>query len=191
VSGTVKPIAIDFLEADEGQVVHQVDLMNAWLGRRGIRSVLDEDARWPMYDLYVAVRDLLYAAARGDPPPQRAIDLVNAASASAPTAPQLHWPAGRAPSVWETTGATSQEYIRGLISRSAMELTSLPGNDRLRMCRAWPCERLFVTSNPRRRWCSEVCGNRERVARFAARQKARDSGSDRPGSAPAAGAGPP
>src|SRR3954453_22232081 len=112
----LQPIAIDFLEADAGQVNRSDDALNAWLGGRGIRSTLDEGASFAMYDLFTAVRDLLHACARGEQPPSQAIDLVNAASAAAATAPQLHWPPGRAPRVWETTTATPQQYVEGLIA---------------------------------------------------------------------------
>ncbi|MDP9487892.1 MAG: CGNR zinc finger domain-containing protein, partial [Actinomycetota bacterium] len=34
------------------------------------------------------------------------------------------------------------------------------------------CLRLFVATNLRRRWCSESCGNRARVARHYERNRA-------------------
>jgi predicted RNA-binding Zn ribbon-like protein len=183
-------MAIEFLEAGR-YVQHSSETLNAWLARRGIRSTPGDEAIWPLNELFGAVCDLLQSAARGEQPPAQAIDLVNAASAGAPLAPQLHWPPDHAPRVWETTASSSEQYVQGLIARSAIELTTLAGADRLRMCAAWPCERLFVTQNARRRWCSETCGSRKRVARHAAKQKARDSDTGRPGSAPGAGAGPP
>jgi len=39
-------------------------------------------------------------------------------------------------------------------------------------CTAPGCWRYFTRSDPRRQWCSAVCGNRARVARHYARQQA-------------------
>lgn len=167
------PIALDFA-GDERRVTGGVDALNTWLRGRGIRSELGAETEPPIPQLFGAVRDLLQAAARGERPPQDAVDVVNAASAGAPTAPQLHWPADRPPRVWETTAAAPQQHVQGLIARSAMELVTLGGPERLRTCAAPRCERLFITANQRRRWCSDTCGTRERVARHAARRKARD-----------------
>jgi predicted RNA-binding Zn ribbon-like protein len=180
-------IALDALDFRD-RAGHGVDALNAWLSSRGIHSALEPDA--PVQELLDAVRQVLAAAARGGQPAPAALDLVNAASAGAPTAPQLHWPRESGPRVWETTPAPSGEFVLGLIARSAIDLATLGGRERLRACEASPCQRLFVSSNPRRRWCSETCGNRARVARHAARQKARDSGSGRPDSVPGAAAGP-
>jgi predicted RNA-binding Zn ribbon-like protein len=185
-------IALDLVEADEGSAVRSIDDLNMWLARHRIRSVLPEGAYQPMRELLSAVRDVLEAAACNRQPSTQAINAVNSASADAPTAPQLSWPADDAPTVWHTTPSTSERHVQGLIAHSAIELASLQGKDRLRMCESESCGRLFVTSNPRRRWCSSaICGNRERVRRHTARRRATGSDTGPLGSAPEAGAAPP
>ncbi|MDX6552232.1 MAG: hypothetical protein QOH74_720 [Gaiellales bacterium] len=185
-------IALDLVEADKGSAVRSIDDVNVWLARHRIRTVLPEGAYQPVRELLSAVRDVLEAAARNRQPSTQAVNAVNSASVHAPTAPQLSWPADGAPTVWHTTSSTPERHVQGLIAHSAIELVSLQGRDRLRMCESESCGRLFVTSNPRRRWCSSaICGNRERVRRHTARRRATGSGTGRPGSAPEAGAAPP
>ncbi|MET3987722.1 CGNR zinc finger domain-containing protein [Streptomyces sp. PvR034] len=59
------------------------------------------------------------------------------------------------------------------VARDAVELLTDPGDrDRLRACEGEGCTRVYLDTSRghRRRWCSsELCGNRERVARHRAR----------------------
>src|SRR5581483_3586464 len=138
-------------------------------------------------ELQAAVRDLLRSSVHGAPPEPAALDLVNLRSAGAPLAPQLNWPATTGPSLWRSsTAGDAVDATLAAVARSVIELLGGPDRERLRVCPAPGCERVFVARDPRRRWCSSrSCGNRVRVARHAARRRAaRDSGSGRPGSAP-------
>jgi predicted RNA-binding Zn ribbon-like protein len=47
-----------------------------------------------------------------------------------------------------------------------------PGATKLRACHAPRCLLYFVRSQPRREWCSEICGNRARAARHYRRVRA-------------------
>ncbi|MGZ4431541.1 MAG: CGNR zinc finger domain-containing protein [Gaiellales bacterium] len=144
-------------------------------------------------ELRVAVRELLHAAVHREPPQPAALDLVNHRSSAAPLAPQLDWPATAEPSLWRSSaGGDAVDATLAAVARSVIELLGGPDRERLRACPAPGCGRFFVARDPRRLWCSSRgCGNRVRVARHAARRRAaRDSGSDRPDSAPGAGEGP-
>jgi predicted RNA-binding Zn ribbon-like protein len=49
---------------------------------------------------------------------------------------------------------------------------------KLRACYAPGCVLYFITSHPRREWCSVACGNRARAARHYRRVRARRDGQD-------------
>lgn len=62
---------------------------------------------------------------------------------------------------------------RAAVLRSLLEVAQAAAEGRLRECAADDCSQLFVATNAKRRWCTpEGCGNRARVARFAARARA-------------------
>ena len=140
------------------------------------RTELDEVFK----EQVVQLRDTLVRAhAGGLHPPQHAVDLVNAASSQAAVAPQLNWPAAGRPRMWLATAADSEAHVRGLVARAAVELLTGPDRDRLQVCQAPGCQRVFVSANRRRRWCSATgCGNRVRVARHAARRREEDEPRD-------------
>jgi len=144
----------------------------AWLAAHGIRVRVSEAGLRSLRDLRGAVSELVHAQAGRAQPPTSAVDAVNAASAAASVAPQLNWPAAARPRMWLATTADSEAHARGLVARAAIELVTGADRDRLRICAAPGCERVFVSANPRRRWCSgSSCGNRVRVARHAARRR--------------------
>ena len=166
---------LELIDDDAAQALASPDGAGRWLARHGIRSDVSEAALPALLDLRGAVGTLVRAHAGGLHPPQHAVDLVNAASSQAAVAPQLNWPAAGRPRMWLATAADSEAHVRGLIARAAVELLTGPDRDRLRVCQAPSCERVFVSANRRRRWCSAAgCGNRVRVARHAARRRASD-----------------
>ncbi|MEW1863716.1 CGNR zinc finger domain-containing protein [Streptomyces sp. NPDC088194] len=70
-----------------------------------------------------------------------------------------------APPTWES--------LASVVARDAVDLLTDPAaRDRLRRCEGERCHRVYLDTSRgrRRRWCSsEVCGNRERVARHRRR----------------------
>jgi predicted RNA-binding Zn ribbon-like protein len=85
-------------------------------------------------------------------------------------APQLNWPVNGRPRMWLSTSGDSGAHVLGVIARSVIEL--LTGERaRLRVCEAHGCRRVYLSASARRRWCSDACGNRVRVARHAARRQ--------------------
>jgi predicted RNA-binding Zn ribbon-like protein len=58
------------------------------------------------------------------------------------------------------------------LARDSIDMLTGRGASKLRACQAPGCVLYFVRSNPRREWCSEICGNRARAARHYRRIRA-------------------
>lgn len=118
------------------------------------------------------VESLVRAELAGTPPPGAALARVNAAAAGPP--PGLC-------AVQDQEGHLVRELCGGVecagllaaVARDAVELLTDPGDRALlRTCEGDGCARVYLDSSRghRRRWCSsELCGNRERVARHRRR----------------------
>lgn len=118
-----------------------------------------------------AVRDAVAAGVAGAPPPAEAIRVLNDASAAVPSAPALDLSDGRPRRVERPAATPSQTvWILATIASSAIDLLGGSNRERLRICAARRCGRVFVASRSRRVWCSAACGNRTRVARHHARR---------------------
>jgi CGNR zinc finger protein/putative stress-induced transcription regulator len=68
--------------------------------------------------------------------------------------------------------ATGSAALLGRLADDGVQVFS----GELLACVAPACWRYFVRSDPRRQWCSTLCGNRARVARHYARHQAARSG---------------
>jgi predicted RNA-binding Zn ribbon-like protein len=121
--------------------------------------------------LRAAIRELFEALLSGSAPPEGGVREINAASARAPIHPELDC-SGTRPRVRMSGPAHGTAASFAAVARSAIDLAGGPARERLRVCEAPGCPRLFVATNPRRRWCSEPCGNRARVARHYERHRA-------------------
>ncbi len=116
------------------------------------------------------LRDALYATLRGDAP-TRAFDLV---------AHEVHWAtAGRRlrrfdqTIEWEFAPDTGLGMPVAAAAWSAGELLTSSSLTHVRACPGPGCGWLFLDPRGRRRWCTmATCGNREKVRRFATRQRA-------------------
>jgi predicted RNA-binding Zn ribbon-like protein len=143
-----------------------------WLAEQGIRVDPEEVDVQAMAGLHLAAAAALRAAARGESPPQGAVDEINAASAAASVAPQLNWPADGRPRMWLSTQSGSSGHALGILARAVIDLVTGPQRELLRICQAPGCTEVYLATNSRRLWCSSTCGNRVRVARHAARARA-------------------
>ncbi len=122
--------------------------------------------------LRAAVREMFEALLSGSAPPKGGVREINTASAGGPTYPELD-DSGAEPQVRTRSAAyASSASSLAAVARSAVDLAGGPARDLLRVCEAPGCPRLFVATNARRRWCSESCGNRARVARHYERHRA-------------------
>jgi predicted RNA-binding Zn ribbon-like protein len=119
-----------------------------------------------------AVRSVLLTHLHGRAFDPSAVTVLNDAAAGAPSSPQL---ASSATGTERRTTWATQDGVAltlGAVARSAIDVVTGPSADRLRVCASDACSLLFVATHARRQWCSSaVCGNRERVARHARRQR--------------------
>ncbi|GGP68124.1 CGNR zinc finger domain-containing protein [Streptomyces melanogenes] len=104
-----------------------------------------------------------------------ALERVNALAAAAPPGVRaIRGADGRL--VRTLSGAPDCTALLAVVARDAVELLTDPQDrSRLRQCEGDNCFRLYLDTSRgrRRRWCSsEVCGNRERVARHRRRTAA-------------------
>ena len=165
-------LALDLCDpAAESALSHQSTARH-WLRANGVHGELSDEGLADLRALRDAIEVLLRAAAGGTTPPASALDGLNAHSAAAAASLQLNWPPGGVPRMWLSTPGGTDASVLGAAARSAIELLSSRDRDRLRVCGAHGCERLFLAGG-RRRWCSPACGNRVRVARHAARYRLR------------------
>lgn len=152
-------------EALDGWLRHERAVLGEPLPRTSERL---DDFR----ELRQAVRRLVEATIDGGQLPPVAVEVVNRATARAPITPELTiGPTG--PAVAERLAAAHPaDAVLARIARSAMDLISGDQRSRLRICPAAGCRVVFLASKSSQRWCNDVHGNRERVARSAARRRA-------------------
>jgi hypothetical protein len=72
------------------------------------------------------------------------------------------------PTLVRRSSATGSAALLGRLAEDGVHVFA----GELLACTAPACWRYFTRSDPRRQWCSAVCGNRARVARHYARQQA-------------------
>lgn len=96
-----------------------------------------------------------------------ALGLLNQVSGAARWWFELDTAAG-APTLVRRGSATGSAALLGRLAEDGIHVFA----GELLACTAPACWRYFTRSDPRRQWCSAVCGNRARVARHYARQQA-------------------
>jgi predicted RNA-binding Zn ribbon-like protein len=145
--------------------------LRAWLqdeAALGPEESAEVSLRLPEFlSLRASVRELLDASIGGGPFPAAALERLNDASARVPRVLRLD---ASGPSE-APLAASPTPVTLARIAWSAIEL--LGGSERSRLRRCGACGRYFVTTRSDRRWCSDACGNRTRVARHKARRPAR------------------
>lgn len=112
------------------------------------------------------IRELVGALLSGSEVSEDTVGAINAASARAPTYPELDCSRETGPRVHTVSAAPGAPTALAEMARSAIDLAGGSARELLRVCEAPGCPRIFVATNLRRRWCSEPCGNRARVARY-------------------------
>ena len=145
--------------------------LRAWLEDDdvlGAEESAEVSLRLPEFlTLRASVRELFDASIGGGPFPAAALERLNDVSGRVPRV--LRFDASGASETPLATSATPATLAR--IAWSAIELLGASERSHLRRCGA--CGHYFVSTRSDRRWCSDACGNRTRVARHHARRRAR------------------
>ncbi|MGP3937319.1 CGNR zinc finger domain-containing protein [Nonomuraea sp. KM88] len=146
----------------------------AWLHDRGLLPAdapLGERRLHLLRSMRDWLRALFEAHISGTPPAAETLDRFNAALAASPATLGLQWPA-TGPK--QTTGSRPGDALTQALARLAEDVMTLltgPEAAKLASCAAPGCTRVFLRSHAARRWCSDRCGNRVRVARHAGRTR--------------------
>ena len=153
------------------QLADWLELEREWLGEPPADAL---DHLEQFRELRGAIRSLFFAVTEGGPILDRAVELLNDSTASAPWFRELEVvssPASRLRSV----AAGTTKAVFAAIADNAIQLLGGSDADRLRVCPAPSCGMFFLAESPRQRWCRDACGNRARVARYHARSARRRS----------------
>jgi predicted RNA-binding Zn ribbon-like protein len=172
-----EPLAIDLVNTEKRAKQPPVDLLRDEDANRTFWRLLD--SRLPMTAeipaladvraLRSAIRSLLESRIAGTAPDRSAMQALNRFAAAASSSPQLTIEWASSAELRAADGATA---ALGAVARSAIEVLTGPSAERLHRCAADDCSMLFVAANAKRQWCTAAgCGNRQRVARHATRQR--------------------
>lgn len=163
LANTVVPGLVDLLTTPE-----QLSRFIA-IERGRIPGVEAADGRLPQVrEIRDTVRQLLASAAEGKPLPPLCVAQINQWSANSPTYPLLE------DGIVLNRHASRDPFhvFAGAVAHSAIQLAGDPHGSGLRICSAPGCGMFYLRTHPRQQWCSPACGNRARVARHAARDRA-------------------
>jgi predicted RNA-binding Zn ribbon-like protein len=150
--------------------------LRAWLTEAGAPAAAQSATDRALRDyrsLRGTLRRLFAAAAEGRQLDESDVDAINAVAARDPRSVALGAGADGGPLLLERSLSTSPTVqTLASIARSAIELLASTDAQRLGACAGEGCRLFFLAAHPARRWCdSRVCGNRARVARYAARRR--------------------
>jgi predicted RNA-binding Zn ribbon-like protein len=173
-----EPIAIDLANTEKLATNPPVELLPDDNANRSFWALqqhrIDVPRQLPTLDqvrsLRSAIRSLVDSRLAGRPAEPWAVQSLNRYASAAPPSPQLT-------ATWTTDlqshAADGATTLLGAVARSAIDVLTGPDADRLHRCAAEDCSMVFVATNAKRQWCTAAgCGNRQRVARHASRQRA-------------------
>ncbi|GHE82136.1 hypothetical protein GCM10017786_11080 [Amycolatopsis deserti] len=123
------------------------------------------------WELREAIHAAATAAAKHEPLPPSAVQVINDRSAQGRAAAVLT-PEGKRR--WQLSSASSVEDALGVIAADAISIIAGERDGRLALCASPTCQAAFFdTSQSRtRRWCDmNTCGNREKKARYYANRR--------------------
>jgi len=162
---------VDLLEHSE----QRTEWLTAEAGRLGISATKAGARSDAVAAAIKAVREHVAAALEparhGKRPPTRALSGLNEALRAAPAVPQACWDGSAVVATTDRAGSLATRLAAGF-AEAAVELFADPAIRNVRRCAAPDCVIAFLPRNANRRWCApNICGNRERVARYYLRHK--------------------
>ncbi|MDJ0396646.1 ABATE domain-containing protein [Rhodococcus sp. G-MC3] len=151
------------------------DATTEWLEIHGLvpdRTTLQSYCQNRLTGLRSDIRAALTAQVEGTVPPRHAVDGINRALASMPSAPVLQHDAnhGFRRTIKHPTTRLVEHAMSQIAANCVLLLT---GEDAgaIAQCQASPCDRFMLRTHARRHWCSVRCGDRVRAARAYARKQ--------------------
>lgn len=124
-----------------------------------------------------SLRAVFAAHVEGDVPDPRALDGVNRALTTVPSAPLLrHDPRHGLHRAPEHPVTQLVEHAMAQIAEDAATLLTGESAGLIAHCAAQPCSRFMLRTHARRHWCCTRCGDRVRAARAYARKQDRSPG---------------
>jgi predicted RNA-binding Zn ribbon-like protein len=154
-----------FLSSGESAAVRRQARANRRTADRGFRAARE---------LRECIYRVFHAAAAGETPAPADLDQLNDEVARALRHARVVHEGASFAWGWER-GEASLERVLWPVARSAADLLVSTARGDVRECASETCSWLFLDRSPRRsrRWCSmKTCGNRDKVRRFYARQRA-------------------
>jgi predicted RNA-binding Zn ribbon-like protein len=176
------PIALDLIntrvrtsDGEEADLLADPQALERWLAAQNDRLPLPKGTPTALdlaavHEIREHAAGAVHHARRGERPPERTLRAVADAQIAAPLVRELDWDGGRL----AATSRRAGRYSARLVAELAAATVALVGADditRVRQCERPGCILLFLPAHPQRRWCSETCGNRVRVARHYHRHR--------------------
>lgn len=122
--------------------------------------------------LRVQLRELFNAKVHGTAPSDAVLESLNRSMQKISSAPELQYDLRQGFYRRHMHPVTQLvEHAMALISDDVAELLTGDHGDLLAQCESAPCDRFYVRTHARRRWCSTRCGDRVRAARAYARKQ--------------------
>jgi predicted RNA-binding Zn ribbon-like protein len=164
------------LSERQGDAVERIPTPNRlvdWLAVSGLAVESCTDAQLQRaWELREAIHAAATAAARRDPLPASAIQVINDCStqgrAAAVLTPENH-------REWRLSSTSSVEDALSVVAADAVSIIAGERDGRLALCASPTCQAAFFdTSQSRtRKWCEmNTCGNHQKKARFNAKRRA-------------------
>lgn len=123
-------------------------------------------------DLRRNIRQVLGSHSEGIAPDSGALDAINRALTTVPSAALLrHVSNGSFLRVPSHPTTQLVDHAMAHIAEDAAALLTGPDAPRIARCASTPCDRFMVRTHARRQWCSERCGARQRAGRAYARKQ--------------------
>jgi predicted RNA-binding Zn ribbon-like protein len=115
--------------------------------------------------LRAVIRQLFLARVGRTAPSQGNVAALNSLLTDPVAAVRLHWPPGTQPTTDGEDRRPPGRRALVAVAESTLEVLTGPEADQLCCCPYARCSAFYVRRNARRRWCSDACGARVRVAR--------------------------
>lgn len=185
-----EPIVLELANTNYRNIDEMIDflasptLVEGWFVASPTGSLITRPTRWnaatraQLAGIRDAIYDVMNCLIDNRLPERQSITRLNVAAATSTPVPELRWIRNEGPSirVRVATGPAIDSLLNDLAVR-ALELLTGPRAADVRRCASDDCWMLFLKDHPRRRWCHNSCGHRNRQASYYRRTHPQTPGS--------------